>query len=137
MLSDPSTVLPPDSPAALALALGRSKRKVVPRAQHATWSPAADRPDPVETIRSSNEGRLADLVPIRIGRMLASPFAFLRGSAAVMAADLATTPNMGSHAQLCGDAHLANFGAFASPERRLVFQSTTSMRPCPVRPGGT
>ena len=70
---------------------------------------------------ASNEGRLPDLVPIRIGRMLASPFAFLRGSAAVMAADLATTPHTGSTAQLCGDAHLANFGVFASPERRLVF----------------
>ncbi len=73
------------------------------------------------TVVASNEGRLPDLVPIRMGRMAASPFAFLRGSAAVMAADLALTPTMGENVQLCGDAHLANFGIFASPERRLVF----------------
>ena len=121
VLPDPSTVLPPDSPAALAFALGCSKRSVVPRGQHGDWAPVPDRHDPVEMICSSNEGRLPDLVPIRIGRMLASPFAFLRGSAALMAADLATTPSLDSYVQLCGDAHLVNFGMYASPERRLVF----------------
>jgi uncharacterized protein (DUF2252 family) len=118
---DPSRTLPPDSPAAYALQHGRTLRKAVPRRSHASWSPAKDRVDPVATLATSNEGRLADLVPIRIGRMLASPFAFLRGSAAVMAGDLATTPATGSIVQLCGDAHLANFGVYASPERRLVF----------------
>ena len=92
-----------------------------PRRSHANWTPAPDRPDIVDTLAASNEGRIPELVPIRTGRMLASPFAFLRGSAAVMAGDLAATPVIGSKVQLCGDAHLANFGVFASPERRLVF----------------
>jgi len=121
MPSDPTYAVPPDSPAAYALAHGRARRAAVPRRSHADWSPKADRRDPVETMIASNAGRLQDLVPIRVGRMLASPFAFLRGSAAVMAADLSTTPIMGSRVQLCGDAHLANFGVFASPERRLMF----------------
>ena len=121
MIADPTEVLPPDSPAAIALERGRARRNTVPRRSHSGWTAAPDRPDPVATVVASNEGRLPELVPIRIGRMLASPFAFLRGSAAVMAADLATTPVMGSQVQLCGDAHLANFGVFASPERRLVF----------------
>jgi uncharacterized protein (DUF2252 family) len=116
-----TSTLPPDSPAALALERGRLLRGGVPRRSHGGWTPAADRPDAVATLMASNEGRLPHLVPIRIGRMLASPFAFLRGSAAVMAGDLATTPVTGSMVQLCGDAHLANFGVFASPERRLVF----------------
>jgi uncharacterized protein (DUF2252 family) len=118
---DLTRTLPPDSPAALALQRGRSLRGAVPRRSHGGWTAAADRPDPVATLMASNEGRLPHLVPIRIGRMLASPFAFLRGSAAVMAGDLSMTPRTGSMVQLCGDAHLANFGVFASPERRLVF----------------
>ena len=118
---DLTKTLPPDSRAALALERGRALRSVVPRGSHGGWTPAPDRPDPVATLITSNEGRLPELVPIRIGRMLASPFTFLRGSAAVMAADLATTPTSGSVVQACGDAHLANFGVFASPERRLVF----------------
>ena len=121
MTVDPTRTLPPDSPAAMALERGRSLRVAVPRRSHGGWVPAPDRPDPVATLMQSNEGRLPELVPIRIGRMLASPFAFLRGSAAVMAADLATTPQTGVFVQACGDAHLANFGVFASPERRLVF----------------
>ncbi|MFL5722751.1 MAG: DUF2252 domain-containing protein [Chloroflexota bacterium] len=121
MIDDPTRAVPPDSPAAFALARGRHLRSDVPRRMHAGWTPRPDRPDVVETLDESNKGRLPDLVPIRIGRMIASPFAFLRGSAAVMAADLADTPAMGSKVQLCGDAHLANFGVFASPERRLVF----------------
>jgi uncharacterized protein (DUF2252 family) len=121
MIPDPTVTLPPDSPAALGLERGRMRRKGVPRTSHAGWAPPADRVDPVDTLIASNEGRIPELVPIRIGRMLASPFAFLRGSAGVMAGDLASTPRMGSIVQLCGDAHLANFGVYASPERRLVF----------------
>ena len=121
MLVDPVATLPPDSPAALSLARGRDRRRQTPRSSHRAWTATADRVDPVDTVIASNEGRLEDLVPIRIGRMIESPFAFYRGSAALMASDLATTPTMGSIVQLCGDAHLANFGVFASPERRLVF----------------
>ena len=121
MVVDLTKTLPPDSRAALSLERGRALRDVVPRRSHGGWTPAPDRPDPVATLMASNDGRLPHLVPIRIGRMLVSPFTFLRGSAAVMAGDLATTPTSGSIVQACGDAHLANFGVFASPERRLVF----------------
>ena len=88
---------------------------------HAGWQPAADRPDPVSLLEAQNKTREPDLVPVRHGRMMVSPFTFYRGSAAVMAADLATTPTAGLDVQLCGDAHLSNFGAFASPERQLLF----------------
>ncbi len=88
---------------------------------HAGWQPAADRPDPVALIEEQNLRRDADLVPVRHGRMMASPFTFYRGAAKIMAADLAETPTAGLQVQLCGDAHLSNFGAFASPERHLVF----------------
>jgi uncharacterized protein (DUF2252 family) len=121
MMPDPEATLPPDSPAAVSIAHGRARRKAVTRRSHASWTPPQDRVDPVDTLIASNEGRLPELTPIRIGRMLVSPFAFLRGSAAVMAGDLAATPTMGSIVQLCGDAHLANFGIYASRERRLVF----------------
>ena len=77
--------------------------------------------DPIEILEASNRGRLLDLVPIRYGRMVRSPFTFLRGSAALMAHDLATTPTTGIRVQACGDCHLLNFGAFATPERNLVF----------------
>ncbi len=117
---DPLAALPPDVPAIAALERGRLLRKAVPRGAHAGWTAPTER-DPVATVLASNEGRLPELVPIRMGRMAASPFAFLRGSAAVMAADLARTPTIGENVQLCGDAHLSNFGIFASPERRLVF----------------
>jgi len=117
---DPIAALPPDVPAREALERGRLLRKTAPRSSHDAWQPWPDR-DPVATVLASNEGRLVDLVPIRMGRMVTSPFAFLRGSAAVMARDLARTPTMGEEVQLCGDAHLANFGIYASPERRLVF----------------
>ena len=120
MEPDPLAALPPDVPALAALERGRLLRKAVPRGAHAGWAAAVER-DPVATVVASNDGRLPELVPIRMGRMAASPFAFLRGSAAVMAADLAQTPTIGENVQLCGDAHLANFGIFASPERRLVF----------------
>jgi uncharacterized protein (DUF2252 family) len=100
---------------------GRAARRTVPRSSHAGWAPAPDRPDPVGLLEVQARGRLEELMPIRYGRMMASPFAFLRGSAIVMANDLADTPKSGIHAQLCGDAHLLNFGAYASPERALLF----------------
>ena len=88
---------------------------------HAGWTPAPDRPDPVALIEEQNRRRDADLVPVRHGRMMASPFTFYRGAAKIMAADLEPTPTAGLDVQLCGDAHLSNFGVFGSPERRLVF----------------
>src|SRR5215218_10390501 len=100
---------------------GRAARRLVPRGSHAQWAPAPDRPDPVDLLESQAKDRIQELLPIRYGRMMASPFAFLRGSAIVMANDLASTPKSGIQAQLCGDAHLLNFGAYASPERALLF----------------
>jgi len=100
---------------------GKALRVSCPRESHAGFQPAADRPDPIELLMRSSEGRIEHLVPIRYGRMLASPFAFFRGAAAIMAADLSQTPCTGIGVQACGDAHLANFGAFATPERRIVF----------------
>jgi Uncharacterized protein conserved in bacteria (DUF2252) len=102
-------------------ARGKEARTAVPRSSHAGFEAAADRPDPVELLESQSATRVAELVPIRYGRMLTSPFAFFRGSALIMAADLAGTPVSGIQSQLCGDAHLANFGLFASPDRQLVF----------------
>jgi len=100
---------------------GRAARKAAPRRSHGRWQPAADRPDPVALLRAQDDDRMADLVPIRWGRMSASPFAFYRGSAALMAADLARLPRTGIQVQLCGDAHLSNFGIYGSPERALLF----------------
>ncbi len=100
---------------------GKKLRDAVPRADHGGWNPFKERRDPVELVLAQNEGRLPNLVPIRHGRMLQSPFAFYRGSAAIMAADLAHTPSSGLRVQACGDAHLSNFGGFATPERNLVF----------------
>jgi uncharacterized protein (DUF2252 family) len=102
-------------------AAGRAARSVARRSAHAEWAAPANRQDPVAIIEAQDERRVADLVPIRHGRMAASPFTFYRGAAAVMAADLATTPVSGFRVQACGDAHLSNFGAFAAPDRRLVF----------------
>ncbi len=101
--------------------LGRSKRVVLPRSSLGDYAPAADRPDPVALLESQATSRIAELIPIRYGRMLASPFSFYRGAALIMASDLATGPHTSLEAQLCGDAHLSNFGLFASPERSLVF----------------
>ncbi|HKZ15656.1 MAG TPA: DUF2252 domain-containing protein [Solirubrobacterales bacterium] len=100
---------------------GRAARSVARRSAHAEWAPPANRKDPVAIIEAQDGPRVQELVPIRHGRMAASPFAFYRGAAAVMAADLATTPVSGLRVQTCGDAHLSNFGAFAAPDRRLVF----------------
>ena len=102
-------------------ALGRAARERTRPAGHSGWSPAADRPDPVALLEQQNATRAADLVPVRHGRMMVSPFTFYRGAAKVMAADLKDTPTAGLTVQLCGDAHLSNFGVFASPERALVF----------------
>jgi uncharacterized protein (DUF2252 family) len=100
---------------------GKALRDTVPREEHGGWKPPKDRRDPIELVLESNEGRMPDLVPIRHGRMLQSPFAFYRGSAALMAGDLAHTPNSGLRVQACGDAHLLNFGGFATPERNIIF----------------
>lgn len=100
---------------------GRSARKQVSRASHGRWTAARERPDPLEVLERQAADRVAGLLPIRYGRMAASPFAFLRGAAAVMAADLGGRPDTGLTVQLCGDAHLLNFGLFASPERALLF----------------
>jgi uncharacterized protein (DUF2252 family) len=100
---------------------GKALREAAPRAAHAGWKPAKDRRDPVELLQASNEGRIPQLIPIRFGRMAHSPFAFYRGAAAIMAADLATTPTSGIRVQACGDAHMMNFGGFATPERNIFF----------------
>jgi uncharacterized protein (DUF2252 family) len=107
--------------AAERAARGKALRAKVPRESHAAFAAAADRPDPVALLQAQDASRLPELLPIRYGRMLASPFAFFRGAALLMAGDLATTPATGFIVQACGDAHLSNFGIFASPEQRLVF----------------
>lgn len=101
--------------------MGKSLRDKCPRESHATWNPAANRPDPLALLEESNKGRMPKLVPIRHGRMLKSPFAFYRGAALNMAADLAETPSTGIRVQACGDCHLMNFGSYATPERRVIF----------------
>ena len=103
------------------MALGKAARSRVPRSAQAAWEPASDRPDPVALLESQAVTRVQDLVPIRYGRMLVSPFNFYRGAALIMASDLSTTPRSGITVQACGDAHLSNFGVFASAERSLVF----------------
>jgi uncharacterized protein (DUF2252 family) len=100
---------------------GRAARKRAPRTAHGDWTPAADRADPVSLLAAQAATRVQELVPIRYGRMLASPFTFYRGAAAIMAGDLAHTPSSGIVVQACGDAHISNFGAFAAPDRRLLF----------------
>jgi uncharacterized protein (DUF2252 family) len=103
------------------LAEGNSRRDSVPRSSHAIWDPRRSPRDPIDILEASNAGRVPELVPIRYGRMLKSPFTFLRGSAALMAHDLAATPSSGFRVQACGDCHLMNFGLFATPERNLIF----------------
>ena len=114
-----------DKPGFLAreerLAAGKTLRDTVPRASHAGWKAPAKRRDPIDILQESNRDRVPQLVPIRYGRMLRSPFTFLRGSAGLMAYDLSTTPTTGARVQACGDCHLLNFGLFATPERNLVF----------------
>jgi uncharacterized protein (DUF2252 family) len=102
-------------------AMNKKLRERAPRKSHGEWAPAPDRPDPISLLQKQDQGRIKQLLPIKYGRMLASPFAFLRGSAVVMASDLAQSPVSGLDAIICGDAHLSNFGIFATPERRMVF----------------
>ena len=102
-------------------AAGKAARKKVPRSSHASWTAPKGRPDPIDSLEAASRNRVPALVPIWYGRMSLSPFAFFRGSAALMARDLAITPTTGARAQLCGDAHLSNFGVFGTPERDQVF----------------
>src|SRR3954453_19026014 len=102
-------------------AVGRNARERTPASSHYGWRPAVDRSDPVALLEGQDLTREPDLVPVRHGRMMVSPFTFYRGAAKIMAADLAGTPTAGLDAQLCGDAHLSNFGVFGSPERQLLF----------------
>jgi Uncharacterized protein conserved in bacteria (DUF2252) len=99
-----------------SIAAGRALRKEVPRSSHGDWTPAADRPHPVAVLEAQGESRVSELLPIRHGRMAESQFGFFRGAAAGMAADLVSTPSTGIMVQLCGDAHLVNFGGFATPD---------------------
>ncbi len=101
--------------------IGKQMRKTCPRSSHAKWESPKDRPDPVDLIMESNKDRIAKLIPLRHGRMVRSPFTFYRGAALNMASDLAGTPVTGMHVQACGDAHLCNFGGFATPERNVIF----------------
>jgi hypothetical protein len=103
------------------IAAGKAARKQVPRSSHAEWEPFKGRPDPVKLLEEQAVTRIPELVPIRYGRMSVSPFTFYRGAALLMASDLTHTPNSGLTVQACGDAHLSNFGGFASPERELIF----------------
>ena len=113
--------LSPSLTRAEGIALGKALRETVPRSSHEQWQPATDRPEPIALLAASNQGRLTALVPIRYGRMLASPFAFLRGAASIMALDLSQTPKTGIKVQAGGDCHLSNFGGYGTPERNLVF----------------
>ena len=103
------------------VARGRAARAEVPRSAHGRWAPAPDRPDPIALLEEQAASRVPQLVPIRYGRMLVSPFTFYRGAALIMASDLAATPVSGVTVQLCGDAHLSNFGLFGTPERQMIF----------------
>ena len=102
-------------------AMGKGLRDKCPRSSHAVWKALDNRPDPLCLLEQSNKGRIPQLIPIRYGRMLRTPFTFYRGAALNMAADLAVTPTTGLRVQACGDSHLLNFGAFATPERRVIF----------------
>ena len=103
------------------VARGHAARQRVPRSSHGHWEPAPDRPGPIALLEDQAASRVPELVPVRYGRMLASPFTFYRGAALIMAADLAATPVSGVTVQLCGDAHLSNFGLFGTPERQMLF----------------
>src|SRR6476661_4343579 len=118
--SEPAAAVPHLS-VAERIARGKAARSEVPRASHAVFEPPSTRPDQVELLESQAKTRVPELVPLRYGRMLVSPFTFYRGAAKIMAHDLGPTPRSGLMVQCCGDAHLSNFGVFASPERRLVF----------------
>src|SRR5436309_14562222 len=104
-------------------AAGKALRDRVPREQHGEWKAPKNRHDPVDLVIASSKGRVPGLIPIRYGRMSVSPFTFYRGTALNMASDLAGTPNTGIRTQVCGDCHLMNFGGFATPERRGIFDA--------------
>jgi hypothetical protein len=116
---------------------GKALRDRVARQEHREWALPKDRRDPVNMVIESSKDRIPELIPIRYGRMMVSPFTFYRGTANIMAADLASTPATGIRTQLCGDCHLLNLGGFATPERRLIFDTMTSMRLFPVPGNGT
>jgi uncharacterized protein (DUF2252 family) len=116
-----TTPSPPDSSPASTSTSGKEARKLASRSSQAAWAPGPDRVGPLEVLAEQDETRVPELVPVRYGRMLASPFTFYRGAAGIMAADLAASPDSGLRVQLCGDAHLSNFGVFQAPDRRLVF----------------
>ena len=120
-LADKAEARPPLMPPAERQAIGRKLRDTVPRDVSRRLARACRSKDPLAILRAADATRQPDLVPLRYGRMLQTPFTFYRGSAGVMAADLAPTPATGIHVQACGDAHLMNFGGFATPERRLIF----------------
>ena len=111
---------PPGATPSERAAIGKAERARGPRSAHGDWEPAADRPSPVDVLEAQDPDRVPELVPLRYGRMLVSAFTFYRGAAAIMAADLAATPDSGLWVQACGDAHLSNFGAYAAPSRDLV-----------------
>lgn len=115
-MTDPRDQAPADR-----AAVGKAAREAAPLSAHGDWAPSADRPDPVSLLEQQETSREPDLIPVRYGRMMSSPFAFFRGAAKIMTADLEPMPRSGLVAQLCGDAHLGNFGAFGSPERSVVF----------------
>lgn len=112
---------PPSPAVSERMEAGRTLRAVIPRSSHGVWKAPPDRRDPILVLEESNRGRLPELIPIRYGRMVRSPFTFLRGSAALMARDVAATPATGVRVQACGDCHMLNFGLFATPERNLIF----------------
>src|ERR1700751_3204279 len=121
VLSAPHQILTPQE----GRRLGRERRRFVPRSSHAEWSPPPDRPDPVSILAGQAEERVPELVPIRHGRMAASPFSYYRGAAAPMAWDLGHMPSTDIRVQLCGDAHLLNFGMFGALDRRGGFGRET------------
>ena len=124
IISNPSIIPDATKPRSQRRDEGKILRDVNPRSTHAVWKPPADRADVVAILEESNQDRLSDLIPLRFARMLQSPLAFLRGSASIMAADLAGLPTTNIRVQSCGDCHLQNFGWFATPERNLIFDIT-------------
>jgi hypothetical protein len=124
-------------PRAELVAMGKALRDKCPRTAHAVWQPPSDRPDPLELLVESSNGRSPQLIPIRYGRMMQTPFTFYRGAALNMAADLAVTPHTGLRVQACGDAHLLNFGPTPPRNGTSSSTSTTLTRPCQLPGSGT
>ena len=120
-----------------ARALGKRLRDACPRSSHSVWKAPKDRSDPVQMVLNAEKGRVPELLPMRHGRMARSSFTFYRGAALTMASDLATTPVSGMRVQCCGDAHLCNFGGFATPERRVIFSINDLDETLPDRGSGT